>query len=77
MILGCEGTLIYTGGILGQRKLGPIANRRGRFRVLILYQTECSAFIVLLSATFALQWAEKSRISAREKGILKPLGSEI
>ena len=33
MILGCEGRLIYTGGILGPRKLGPIGNRRGRFRV--------------------------------------------
>ena len=28
MILGCEGRLIYTGGILG-----PIGIRRGRFRV--------------------------------------------
>ena len=33
MILGCEGRLIYTGGIVGPRKLGPIGNRRGRFRV--------------------------------------------
>ena len=33
VILGCEGRLIYTGGILGPRKLGPIGNRRGRFRV--------------------------------------------
>ena len=33
MILGCEGRLIYTGGILGPRKLGPIGNRRGRLRV--------------------------------------------
>ena len=33
MILGCEGRLIYTGGILGLRKLGPIGNRRGRFIV--------------------------------------------
>ena len=29
MILSCEGRLIYTGGILGLRKLGPIGNRRG------------------------------------------------
>ena len=33
VILGCDGRLIYTGGILGLRKLGPIGNRRGRFRV--------------------------------------------
>ena len=33
VILGREGRLIYTGGILGSRKLGPIGNRRGRFRV--------------------------------------------
>ena len=33
VILGCEGRLIYTGGILGPRKLGPIGNRMGRFRV--------------------------------------------
>ena len=32
VILGCEGRLIYTGVILGPRKLGPIGNRRGRFR---------------------------------------------
>ena len=31
VILGCEGRLIYTGGILGPRKLGPIGNRSGRF----------------------------------------------
>ena len=33
MILGCEGRLIYTRGILGPRKMGPIGNRMGRFRV--------------------------------------------
>ena len=54
VILGCEGRLIYTGGILGPRQLGPIGNRRGRFRVQELWTHGLFVFCINCSLNSSL-----------------------